>query len=130
MVWEIQIPPGLPLAATNFDPSADDAAPCQRPVILFEAHAAPELVVYQIRFCSTAVITTPSADEVTAATRPTDALFVTQLAPEFVEVKIRCVPDVITAATNFVPSAEEATAPQVTEGMPFEAQVAPALVDV
>jgi hypothetical protein len=97
---------------------------------LFDIQVVPELVVNQIRFSSVATSVIPSADDATEINRRTGALFVTQEAPEFVEVKIQCLPETITAATNLVPSAEDATAFQLAESTLFEAQFIPELLDV
>jgi hypothetical protein len=97
---------------------------------LFDIQFTPELVENQIRFSSAANNLTPSAEDATEVNLKTGALFVAQLAPEFVDVRIRCVPDTIAAATNFVPSAEQATALQVTEGTLLETQLVPELVVV
>ena len=72
-VCDTQMPPGLPFATANFAPSADEATACQKPVTLFDAHVAPELVLNQIRSCSTAANLTASAEEATEVSRPTGA---------------------------------------------------------
>jgi hypothetical protein len=125
-----QIPPESEFARTSFAPSAEQAALCQNPLKLVEVQVAPASVDDQTLSDSAAISLFPSADDATVRTRLMGALFVLQVAPESVDVRKLCVPEMVTEATSFVPSAELATANQPTEGMLLETQNAPAFVVV
>jgi hypothetical protein len=123
-----QIPPGLEFARTSFAPSAEQAALSQNPLKLVELHVAPASVDDQTLPDSAPISVFPSADDATVRARIMGASFVLQVAPESVDVKNLCVPETVTEATSFVPSAELPTANQLTEGMLLETQNAPAFV--
>jgi hypothetical protein len=123
-----QIPPGLEFARTSLAPSAEHAALCQNPLKLVEVQIAPASVDVQILPDSAPSSLFPSADDATVRTRLMAALFVLQVVPESVDVRKLCVPEMVTEATSFVPSAELATADQLIKGMLLETQNAPAFV--
>ena len=122
-------------AAMIVVPSADKAMFCQdKRGTLFENHTTPEFV--EIKICpkgppwpSTAANTLPSADDATDHHNLLEIeVFVFQFAPEFVEVQIYP-PELPGAATNLVPSAEQAIV-QAPFGAALETQVVPESVVV
>jgi hypothetical protein len=127
-------------------PSADEATESHQPTLgtLFEFHVVPEFVEIQMngpRNEGAATKLTPSADEATLAHAPPakGTLFEIQVSPEFVEVqtlldvrikKLVGLMDKSAAATNRLPSADEATETQTLLGARVCAQVPPVFVEV
>jgi hypothetical protein len=93
----------------------------------------PETLLKLFKY-ETAINLAPSADEATDHQYSLGTLLGTQVAPEFVEVKIivdgYCgVESPPGTATNFVPSADEATETHTFWGAAVSTQVVPAFVE-
>jgi hypothetical protein len=138
-LFDVHVPPPLvevqigprncppPATARRFVPSAELATENHPvPGTVLETQVAPESVDVNIPLppaYAAAIKCVPSADEATANHSPDGTLLDVHEAPEFVEVYIPLAYGI--TATNFVPSAEDATACQSLVGEKVFVQVWP-----